>query len=77
MPLGESLADWSRKRFFPIFVESLRNGDLQRARSAARFMTLEIGSDLSYPYEAEDETAQSAIREAKRILREARDEEEC
>ena len=76
MPLGESLAELRRqhhelcrKRFYPKFVESLRNGELERAKSLAGFMRLEIGSALSYRHEARDETAQSVIQEAEQILR--------
>ena len=79
MPLGESLSelrrqhrDLCRNHVYPRLVESLRTGDLQRAKSQAGLLGFEFQPTLNYPYEVQDRSVQSAIREAELILREAR-----
>ena len=76
MPLGKSLSELDRqhrelcrKLVYPKLVESLKTGDLERAKSHAGF--LRSGFRLPYPYEAQNEAAQSAIRKAESILWEA------
>ena len=69
--------DLCRKHVYSKFVESLRTGDLEQAKSHASFLRLKFNP--CYRYEAQDEATLDAIRKAEAILSEAqqRGTDEC